>query len=167
MRPCFCDGEGSAPAGLRPIRDFWPLIQNLTIPGELFSLSLRNKNPNRISKAILARMGIDSAGTYPINAFRRGAAIHIMASGPTLAQIVRSTGWHSIAFRVYLLFQMEWECNMEAIFASPNRSKTSKPRAAPNPAAIAQRPRSSAIEIPPGSESPSSSSLSGGGGVGN
>ena len=46
----------------------------------------------------------------------------IMSSGSTLAQIMRSAGWSSQAFRAYLVFQMEEECNMKAIFAGSAHS---------------------------------------------
>ena len=82
---------------------------------------------NRIPKAILERMGIESALKYSTKDFRRGAAMDIMASGSALAQIMRSAGWHSQAFRAYLIFQMEEERNIKAIFASSNRSKPAHP----------------------------------------
>ena len=162
MRPCFCDGEGMMPTGLCPIRDFSPLIQNTTLPGEGLFSSLQRRNLNRILKAILKRMGVESAEKYSTKAFRRGAAMDIMASGSTLAQIMRSAGWHSQAFRAYLMFQMEEECNMKAIFASSTRSKTSKPRVVPKKTVIVRKSRSDAIEISSDSETSSFSSLSGG-----
>ena len=160
MRPCFCDGTGLVPAGLCPLHNFWPLIQQQILPGELLFPSLQNKNLNRILKAILKRMGVESAEKYSTKAFRRGAAMDIMASGSALAQIMRSAGWHSQAFRAYLIFQMEEECNMKAIFASSNRSKTTKPRTAPKPTVTMRHDRSTIIDISSGTES-SSSSLSG------
>ena len=126
MRPCFCDDEGFTPKGLCPIHDFWGGIQREILPDELLFPSLQGENLNRILKAILARMLIPSASRYSTKAFRRGAAMVIMASGSTLAQIMRSAGWHSQAFRAYLMFQMEEECNMKAIFASSDRSKQSQ-----------------------------------------
>ena len=122
-RPCFCDNGGFMPHGLCPIHDFWAGIQREILPIEPLFPPLQGKNLNRILKAISERMQIPSASCYSTKAFRRGAAMDITASGSTLAQIMRSAGWHSQAFRAYLMFQMEEECNTKAIFASSDRSK--------------------------------------------
>ena len=68
-------------------------------------------------------MGVESGNSYPTKAFRRGEAMDIMSSGSTVAPIMRPAGWHSRAFRAYLIFQMEEECNMKAIFAGPSRER--------------------------------------------
>ena len=107
MRPCFCVGEGLVPAGFCPVHDFWPILQRSNLPGGILLPTLRPKNTSRILKAILGRLGIDSATKYSAKAFRRGAVMYIMASVPTIAQIVRSSGWHSHAFRDYLIFQLD------------------------------------------------------------
>ena len=161
MRPCFCDGEGLAPAGFCPIHDFWPIVQRSNLPGEGLFPTLQSKNLNRISKAILGRLEIDSATKYSTKAFRRGAAMDIMASGSTIAQIMRSAGWHSQAFRAYLIFQLEEECNMKSIFASSGKSKpkrSDKKVVPTTPPEQTQPP----IAVSPESDSTSSSSLSGG-----
>ena len=109
-------------------------------------------------------MGIESAERYSPKAFRRGASMDIMASGSTLAQIMRSAGWHSQAFRAYLLFQMEEECNMKAIFAPSNRSK---PKAKQGRKQVGTQPPPSPIpdvvEVSSEPDSTSSSSCSVGG----
>ena len=140
IRPCFCDGDGWVPTGMRPAHDFWPIILRLVVPGALLFPLIKGMDLNRILKAILGRMGIESAEKYPTKASRRGTAMDIMASGSTLAQIMRSAGWRSQAFRAYLIFQMEGECNTKAIFASSGKMKQpahaprSRPRAAiPSP----------------------------------
>ena len=107
MRPCSFDGEGLVPAGLCPIHDFWPIVQRSFLPGGRLFPNLEGGNLYRILKAILGRFNVDFAEKYPAKAFRRGAAMDITASGPALAQIMRSGGWHSMAFRAYLAFQME------------------------------------------------------------
>ena len=123
MRPCFCDSRNAmVPSGLCPIHDFWPLVQKNNLPGERLFSSLTSKNLNRVLKGVLASMQIPNAHAYSTKAFRRGAAMDIMSSGSTLAQIMRSAGWSSQAFRAYLVFQMEEECNMKAIFAGSSHS---------------------------------------------
>ena len=100
----FCDGEGMVPTNLRPTRSFWAEVQKSVLPGELLFPSIQGSNLNRILKAILARMGVDSAERYTTKAFRWGASMDIMASGSTIAQITRSAGWHSQAFRAFYCF---------------------------------------------------------------
>ena len=163
MRPCFCDGEGLVPAGLCPIHDFWPIVQRSFLPGEQLFPALQGKNLNRILKAIMARLNVEFAEKYSTKAFRRGAAMDIMASGSTLAQIMRSAGWHSQAFRAYLTFQMEEECNMKAIFASSNRSKQKPKRKSRQDSARDSSPRAMTIaDVSSECPSTSSTSLSGG-----
>ena len=161
------------PSGLCPIHDFWPRVQRSFLPGEQLFPNLQGKNLNRILKAILGRLNIDFAEKYSTKAFRRGAAMDIMASGSTLAQIMRSAGWHSQAFRAYLTFQIEEECNMKAIFASSNRSKPKSKRKARkditrersprSPPSVQRSPRSfSVVEVSSECTFTSSTSLSGG-----
>ena len=123
MRHCFCDSlNAMVPSGLCPVRDFWPLIQKHNLPGERLFSSPISKNLNRALNGILSSMQITDAHSYSTKAFRRGAAMDIMSAGSTLAQIMRSAGWSSHAFRAYLVFQMEEECNTNAIFAGPAHS---------------------------------------------
>ena len=140
MRHCFCDSlNAMVPSGLCPVHDFWPLIQKHNLPGERLFPSLISKNLNRVLKGILSSMEIPDAHSYSTKAFRRGAAMDIMSSGSTLAQIMRSAGWSSQAFRAYLVFQMEEGCNMKEIFAGPAhsnrepRTKRKKRHAQPTP----------------------------------
>ena len=92
---------------LCPIRSIWEVSQAITLPPDLLPPSLRGSNLGRVLKAILPRAGIDSTGKYLADAFRRGAAMAFMASGSTLAQTMRSDGWHSQTFRAYSMFQLE------------------------------------------------------------
>ena len=123
MRPCFCDSlNAMAPSGLCPVSDFWPLIQRCNLPGERLCHSLIAKNLNRAVNGILSSVGVPDAYSYSTNAFLRGEAMDIMSSGSTIAQIMRSAGWSSQAFRAYSVFQMGEECNTNAIFAGTAHS---------------------------------------------
>ena len=160
MRPCFCDIEGVTPKGLCPIHDFWDGAQRGILPNEPLHPPLQGENLNRILKAISERMQIPSAFRYSTKAFRRGAAMDIMASGSTIAQIMRSAGWHSQAFRAYLMFQMEEECDTKAIFASSDRSKTKAKYRPPRATAKARNNRpSSTIDISPVTSDSTSSGI--------
>ena len=158
MRPCFCDGEGLAPAGFCQIHDFWPIIQRSNLPGEGLFPTLHPKNLNGILKAISGRLEIESATKYSTKAFRRGAAMDIMASGSTLAQIMRSAGWRSQAFRAYLIFQLEEERNAMAVFAPSGRPKPKRSANRADPT-IPPEQTHSPIQVSSETDSVSSSSL--------
>ena len=85
--------------------------------GELFP-TLRSRNINRILKGTLRSMKIPDANSYSTHAFRRGASMELKNSGSNLAQILKTVGWNSSAFRAYLSFVEDEEVNIRSILAN-------------------------------------------------
>ena len=124
MRPCFCSANALLPRHNCPIRIFWAQVLRTTHPGPPLFPTLGNKNINRRLRAIFARLGIPGAERYSTHCFRRGAANAILQSGSTLAEIMRTAGWKSNAFRVYLNIQKAEECSMRAVLVEESSSSS-------------------------------------------
>ena len=67
---------------------------------------------------MLRSMGIAETESYSTHAFRRGASMELKNSGSNLAQILRTVGWNSAAFRAYLSFVEDEEVNIRSILAN-------------------------------------------------
>ena len=102
MRPCFCEGGVLVPGSLCPIHIVWPTIRAHVLPGEFLFPNLQRSNLNRILKAVMARIGFKDAEKYTTYAFRRGCLMEIKRSQSTVAQIMKTAGWSSAQFKVYL-----------------------------------------------------------------
>ena len=63
-------------------------------------------------------MNIADADSYSTHAFRRGASMDLKCSGSTLAQVLKTVGWNSAAFRAYLSFVEDEEVNIRSILAN-------------------------------------------------
>ena len=118
MRPCFCDADDLGGKGICPIHDFWPSVCDSSLWEEPLFPTLRSRNINRILKGMLRSMGVREAESYSTHAFRRGAAMELKNSGSNLAQILKTVGWNSAAFRAYLSFVEDEEVNIRSILAN-------------------------------------------------
>ena len=118
MRPCFCDADDLGGKGICPIHDFWPAVCKNSLWNEPLFPALRSKNINRILKGMLRSMNIPEADSYSTHAFRRGASMELKNSGSNLAQILKTVGWNSSAFRAYLSFVEDEEVNIRSILAN-------------------------------------------------
>ena len=118
MRPCFCDADDLGGKGFCPVHDFWPAVCSSSLWGEELFPSLRSRNINRILKGMLRSMGIPEAESFSTHAFRRGASMELKNSGSTLAQILKTVGWSSSAFRAYLSFVQDEEVNIRSILSN-------------------------------------------------
>ena len=117
MRPCFCGKNKLLPQHCCPIHIFWVNVMATTKPGEPLFPSLQGKNINRIPRATLKNIGTPDAEKYSTHCLRRGAANAIFRSGSTLSEIMRTTGWSSQSFRVYLDLQKAEEHSTKSILA--------------------------------------------------
>ena len=102
MRPCFCSGGILVPRQLCPVHVIWPLICQRTEPSGLLFPSLQRANLNRILKASLRAAGFPMAERYTMYCFRRGCLMEMKKSNATVAQIMRTAGWRTAQFKVYL-----------------------------------------------------------------
>ena len=118
MRPCFCDADDLGGKGICPIHDFWPAVCSSSLWGEDLFPTLRSRNINRILKGMLRSMKIPDADSFSTHAFRRGASMELKNSGSTLAQILKTVGWNSSAFRAYLSFIQDEEVNIRSILSN-------------------------------------------------
>ena len=115
FRPCFCNGVVLASAGLCPIHDFWRVaIATNDLDSPLFP-SLINRNINRVLKGTLRTMGVEDSECYSTHCFRRGASMELKRSGSTLAQVLKTVGWNSAAYRTYLSFVEDEATNIRLI----------------------------------------------------
>ena len=118
MRPCFFEGGDLGGTGICPVHDFWPTVCASSLWGEPLFPTLRSRNINRILKGMLRSMNIADADSYSTHAFRRGASMELKCSGSTLAQVLKTVGWNSAAFRAYLSFVEDEEVNIRSILAN-------------------------------------------------
>ena len=102
MRPCFCEGGVIVPGSLCPIHVAWPAICSRVLPGELISPSLQRANLNRVLKTVMNKLGYPDSERYTTYAFRRGCLMEMKRSNSTVAQIMKTAGWPSAQFKVYL-----------------------------------------------------------------
>ena len=116
-RPCFCRDNALLPKQNCTIHIFWADILKTTAPGERLCPALKNKNINRALKAAFRSVGIPEAERYSSHFFRRGDANAILHSGSTLAEILRTVGWKSSSFPVYLDIQRAEESSMRTVLA--------------------------------------------------
>ena len=126
-RPCFCGDNFLLPKHNCPIHRFWKAVIAHTEPGELLFPSLQGKKFSRILRAILAKLAVPEAEKYSSHCFRRGAATAILNSGSTLSEIMRTGGWASSAFKVYLDMHRSEELAMKDVLAgnSPVSNRSS------------------------------------------
>ena len=117
MRPCFCGVNSLLPQHNCPIHMFWTEVLRTATPGQPLFPTLLNKNINRVLRAALARIGLVGHERHSSHCFRRGAATAILNSGTPLAEIMRTAGWSSSSFRIYLNLQKAEECSMRSILA--------------------------------------------------
>ena len=125
MRPCFCDADDLGGKGICPVHDFWPAVISRSLWGEPLFPSLRTRNINRILKGMLRSMGVDESERYSTHAFRRGASMELKNSGSNLAQILKTVGWNSAAFRAYLSFVEDEEVNIRSILVNHDAFESS------------------------------------------
>ena len=100
--PCFCGDNFLLPRHNCPIHRFWKAVIANTAPGAPLFPSLQGKNFSRILRAVLGKLKVPGAEKYSPHCFRRGAATAILNSGSTLSEIMRTGGWASSSFKVYL-----------------------------------------------------------------
>ena len=101
-RPCFCGQNALLPRRNCPIRRFWKAVIAHTEPGALLSPSFQGGNFSRVLLAALFKLNIADSERYSPHCFRRGDAAAILNSGATLSEIMRTGGWASSSFKVYL-----------------------------------------------------------------
>ena len=124
FRPCFCEENSLLPKHNCPIHMFWVSILDRAAPGDMLFPALRNKNINRVLRAAFNNIGVPDAEKFSSHCFRRGAATAILNSGSTLSEIMRTAGWSSKAFRIYLDIQKAEEASTKAVLA-PDISESS------------------------------------------
>ena len=117
MRPCFCGANALLPKHNCPIHVFWAEVLRNTAPGQPLFPTLVNKNINRVLRASLGRIAVPDSERYSSHGFRRGAATAILDSGSSLAEIMRTAGWSSSSFRIYLNLQKAEESSMRKVLA--------------------------------------------------
>ena len=134
MRPCFCGPNMLIPKHNCPIHQFWAAVVQHTAPGESLFPNLLSKNITRILRKALTNINVVEAERYSTHCFRKGAATAILNSGATLAQIMKTGGWVSGSFKVYLDLHRAEEVSMKNILSnespessagSPSASSTS------------------------------------------
>ena len=125
MRPCFCGDNALLPRHNCPIRRFWKYVIAHTRPGYPLSPSLLNKNITRISRKVLRELGIEDHDRYSTHCFRHGAATAILNSGSTLSEIMRTGGWASSSFKVYLDLHRSEESAMKRALTVDSPGSTS------------------------------------------
>ena len=142
MRPCFCGDNALLPRHNCPIHRFWAAVIENTEPGSQLFPSLQRANFSRVFRAVLAKLGVQDADRYSSHCLRRGAANAILQSGSTLSEIMRTGGWKSSSFKVYLDLHRSEELSLQSIlredtrsssessFASETSSGTASPKAA-------------------------------------
>ena len=123
MRPCFCVPNMLIPKHNCPIHQFWAAVAQHTAPGESLFPSLLAKNIAGILRKALTNIHVVDAERYSTHCFRKGAATAILNSGATLAQIMKTGGWVSGSFKVYLDLHHAEEVSMKNI--SPKESPAS------------------------------------------
>ena len=116
-RPCFCSSDVLACSGLCPVHDFWRIVAAKTKAHAPLFPSLINKNINRVLKAMLANMGVEDAHKYSSHAFHRGASMELKRSSSSFAEVLKTVGWNSAAFRSYLSFAEDEAANIRLILA--------------------------------------------------
>ena len=102
MRPCFCNGGILVPSSLCPVHVVWPLIRARIGIHELLFPTLQGSNLNRILKAALAKAGFPNANRYTMYCFRRGCLAEMKRSKSTVGEIMKTAGWRTSQFKVYL-----------------------------------------------------------------
>ena len=117
MRPCFCGENSLLPQRNCPIHFFWAEVLRTAVPGQPLFPTLLNKNINRALRAALGRIDLPEFERYSSHCFRRGAATAILNSGSSLAQIMRTAGWNSNSFKIYLNLQKAEESSMRQVLA--------------------------------------------------
>ena len=116
-RPCFCGQNALLPKHNFPIHRFWQAVLGHTHPGmPLFPL-FQGENFPRALRAVLKKLHTPESDRYSSHCFRRGAATAILNSGATLSEIMRTGGWASSSFKVYLDLQRSEEPAMKDVLA--------------------------------------------------
>ena len=64
--------------------------------------SLQGSNLNRILKAALSAAGFKDAHRYAMYCFRRGCLTEMKRSKSTVGEIMKTAGWRTSQFKVYL-----------------------------------------------------------------
>ena len=126
-RPCFCGDNFLLPRHNCPIHRFWKAVIATVAPGAPLFPNLQGKNFSRILRAVLGKLEIPDAEKYSSHCFRRGAAAAILNSGSTLSEIMRTGGWASSSFKVYLDLHRSEELAMKDVLKgnSPSSSRSS------------------------------------------
>ena len=129
MRPCFCTPNCLVPAQNCPIHQFWEAVIKHTHPGSPLFPSLQKKNITRIIRRVLSLLDVIDAERYSTHCFRRGAATALLDSGSTLSEIMKTGGWASGSFRIYLNLQKAEESSLKDILGqnSPDSSPVGSP----------------------------------------
>ena len=124
MRPCFCGDNALLPRHNCPIHRFWTAVIEHTEPGSQLFPSLQRVNFSRVFRAVLAKLGVPDRDRYSSHCLRRGAANAIFQSGSTLSEIMRTGGWKSSSFRVYLDLHRSEELSLKSILVEDSQSSS-------------------------------------------
>ena len=126
-RPCFCGQNALLPRRNCPIHRFWASVLKSTEPGAPLFPSYIGRNVTRVLRAVLAGIEVEDSQRYSTHCFRRGAATAILQSGSTLSEIMRTGGWKSSSFQVYLDLHRSEELSMKEVLIanSPSSSEYS------------------------------------------
>ena len=116
-RPCFCAMNALLPKHNCPIHRFWKKVLGHTKPGERLFPSSQWGNFPRVLRTVLSKLNIADSERYSSHCFRRGAATAILNSGATLSEIMRTGGWASSSFKVYLDLHRSEELSMRNVLA--------------------------------------------------
>lgn len=125
MRPCFRGDNALLPRHNCPIHRFWTAVLRHTEPGSPLFPSLMARNFSRVLRAVQGKLSIPDSERYSSHCFRKGDANAIMRSGPTLSEIMRTGGWKSSAFRVYLDLHKAEELSMKDVLGGESSSSAS------------------------------------------
>ena len=103
------------PRSLCPVHSIWPLIRVRVAPHELLFPSLQRSNLNRILKAALLASGFHESNRYTMYCFRRGCLTEMKRSQSTVGEIVKTAGWKTAQFKVYLDLHADEEAVIKSL----------------------------------------------------
>ena len=126
-RPCFCGENALLPRHNCPIHRFWKAVLANTEPGGKLFPTFEGGDFSRVLRKVLLKLNIADSERYSSHCFRRGAATAILNSGATLSEIMRTGGWASSSFKIYLDMNRAEEISMSKVSAanSPDSERSS------------------------------------------